>query len=382
MGATVNSLRTEEGEAIRSSARAFVRGRAPVAHLRALRDARDPVGYSRELWREMGGLGFAGMVIPERYGGGGLGFAELGLVFEELGRNLVPTPLLSTLLAGGAVLRGGTEALRQSILPDVCACERVMALAHEEGVRHAPYAVATRAERDRHGFVLHGEKSFVIDGHGADAFVVVGRTSGASGEREGLTLFHVPGGAPGLSTQRLDMVDSRNVARIRLDAVRVAERDVLGEIDRGSDVLDGVLSRAAAALAAEMLGGLEEAFDRTIAYLKTRKQFGVYIGSFQALKHRAAWMFCEVELTRSLVCEALRAIDADRDDAPLLASAAKARASDTFVLVANEAIQMHGGIGVTDELDVGLYLKRARVAAELLGGAAYHRERFAKLRGY
>jgi alkylation response protein AidB-like acyl-CoA dehydrogenase len=331
----------------------------------------------------MAGLGFAGMSLPEKYGGGGLGLAELGIVLEEIGQNLAPTPLLSTaLLGGGAILLGGPEPLREAWLPGICAGDMVVALAHDEGPRHAPYAVATRAERDGQGFVLRGEKAFVVDGYGADALVVVARSSGAPGEREGLTLFLVPGKAPGLSERRLETVDSRNVARVVLDAVRVSEHDIVGAPERGAEVLDPVLSRAAAALSAEMLGGLSEAFDRTIAYLKTRRQFGVCIGSFQALKHRASLMFCEVELTRSLVLEALRAIDAGREDALLLASAAKARASDTYVLVTNEAVQMHGGVGVTDELDIGLYLKRARVAEALLGGAAYHRDRFAKLRGY
>jgi alkylation response protein AidB-like acyl-CoA dehydrogenase len=372
----------EEQQAIRSAARGFVRDRAPVAHLRALRDNRDALGYSRDLWREMAALGFSGLAVPERWGGSGLGYAELGIVAEELGRNLVPTPLLSNVLAGGAVLLGGSDQQRDATLPGVCAGERVIALAHEEGTRHLPYVVSTRARRDDNGFVLEGEKSLVLDGHGAHAFVVVARTGCASGERDGLTLFLVPGAAAGVATQRLDLVDSRNAARVRLQGVRVGEQDVLGRIDRGADALDRVLDRAAAVLTAEMLGGMQEAFDRTIAYLKTRKQFGVLIGSFQALKHRAAWMFCEIELTRSLVAEALRAIDAGRDDAPSLVSAAKARASEAYILVTNEAVQMHGGVGVTDELDIGLYLKRARVCEQTLGAPEYHRRRFARLRGY
>jgi acyl-CoA dehydrogenase len=373
---------THEQEAIRDAARSFARERTPVAHLRALRDACDPVGFSRGLWGEMARLGFVGMVFPERLGGAGLGYAELGLVVEELGRNLAPAPLLATVLGGSAVLLGAKTALREATLPAVCTGERVLALAHDEGSRHAPYAVATRAQRDGSGLVLRGEKSFVLDGHVADAFVVVARTSGAPGERDGLTLVHVDARAPGVSALRLDVIDSRNVARVRLDGVRVAEADVIGAPDRGADVLDRVLDRGTAALAAEMLGGAQEAFERTIAYLKTRHQFGVPIGSFQALKHRAAWMFCEVELARSVVMEALRALDGARDDAPILVSAAKARVSDAYALVANEAVQMHGGVGVTDELDIGLYLKRARVAEHTLGTAAYHRDRFARLRGY
>jgi alkylation response protein AidB-like acyl-CoA dehydrogenase len=371
----------EERQAIRDSARNFVRGRAPVSHLRALRDARAPLGYSRDLWREMARLGFAGLTVPERWGGAGLGFAELGVVAEELGRTLAPEPLVSSALGAAALLAGGSDAMKDAMLPGVCAGDRVLALAHEEGMRHAPYAVATRARLDGGTLVLDGEKSFVPDGYMADAFVVVARTSGEPGDRRGITLVYVPADA-GVTTERLDLVDSRNAARVHLRGVRVDAGNVLGVFDRGGDLLDPLLDRGAAAISAEMLGGTEEAFDRTVAYLKTRQQYGVPIGSFQALKHRAAWMFCEIALTRSIVAEALRALDAGRDDAATLASAAKARASDTYVLATNEAVQMHGGVGVTDELDIGFFMKRARVCEATFGSASYHRARFASLRGY
>jgi acyl-CoA dehydrogenase len=212
--------------------------------------------------------------------------------------------------------------------------------------------------------------------------VVVARTSGDEADREGLTLFVLPASAPGVSSTRTPLVDSRGAARIRLEGVSAAPADVIGAIGRGADVLDPLLDRAAAGLAAEMLGSTQEVFDRTVAYLKERRQFGVPIGSFQALQHRAAWLLCEIELTRSVVGEALRALDEGRPDAPLLASAAKARASDTFLLAAAEAVQMYGGAGVTDELDIGFFLKRARTTEALLGTAAYHRDRFARLSGY
>jgi alkylation response protein AidB-like acyl-CoA dehydrogenase len=329
----------------------------------------------------MAGLGFAGLTLPERWGGAGLGFAELGIVAEELGRTLAPAPLVSNALAAGAVLAGGSDAMKEATLPAVCGGDRVLALAHEEGLRHAPYAVATRARPDGGALVLDGEKSFVPDGYMADAFVVVARTSGEPGDRHGITLVYVPADA-GVTTERLDLVDSRNAARVCLRGARVDARNVLGVLDCGSDLLDPLLDRGAAALSAEMLGGTQEAFDRTVAYLKTRQQYGVPIGSFQALKHRAAWMFCEIALTRSIVAEALRALDAGRGDAAALASAAKARASDTYVLVTNEAVQMHGGVGVTDELDIGFFMKRARVCEATFGSASYHRRRFATLRGH
>jgi alkylation response protein AidB-like acyl-CoA dehydrogenase len=366
-------LLTEDQEDIRRTARSFVQERAPVAHLRSLRDGKDSIGWAPELWRELAQLGLVGMAIPEAYGGGGLGFAELGLVLEELGRNLVPTPFLSTVVLGAsALLRAGNEQQKRELLPAVCAGEHVIAFALDEGTRFAPASIATRAERTPGGYRLSGEKSFVLDGHVADTLIVV-----ASGP----VLLLVPRSARGVTLQRLDTIDSRNVARVRFDAVEVPEA---ARLPGGSAaVLDGILDRGAVALAAEMFGGLCEAFERTVAYLKVRKQFGVPIGSFQALKHRAAHMFCEVELARSIVLEALRAVDDEaRPDTPLLASAAKARTADAYLHIAAEAIQMHGGIGVTDELDIGLYYKRARAAAMTLGESSYHRDRFARLRGY
>ena len=371
---------TEDQEDIRRTARAFVQERAPVEHFRKLRDAHDPVGFSRELWRALAELGLVGMALPETYGGGGLGLAELGLVLEELGKNLVPTPFLSTVVLGaGAVLAAGSEAQRREILPRVCTGELLLAFALDEGTRHAGVAgVKTRLERHADGFVLNGEKSFVLDGHIADSLIVVAREGTG-----GLTLLVVPRAAAGVTVRRLDAIDSRNAARVTFANVVVPISAVLGEPGAADAVVERVLDRGAAALAAESFGSLCEAFERTVAYLKVRKQFGVPIGSFQALKHRAAHMFCEVELSRSIVLEALRALDdATRADAPLLASVAKARVSDTFVLVASEAIQMHGGIGVTDELDIGLFYKRAHVAAATLGASTYHRDRFARLRGY
>jgi acyl-CoA dehydrogenase len=374
---------TEDQESIRKMAREFVQRRMPTTHLRALRDGADALGYSPACWSELAGLGVAGMTFPEAVGGVGLGFAELGIVLEECGRTLAPTPIVSTVvLAGGAISLGGTDAQRARWLPGVCAGERVLALAHDEGTRHARHRVATRAEPVAGGFRITGEKSFVLDGHGADALVVVARVAGASADRAGIGLFIVPAGSPGLTVARTPLVDSRNAARVRLDGVVVPDDQVLGAPDGGAAVLDRVLDRGAIAVSAEMLGGALEAFERTVAYLKTRRQFGVLIGSFQALKHRAAQMFCEVELSRSIVLAALRALDDDGPDAALLAAAAKARTTDTFLRVAGEAIQMHGGIGVTDELDIGLFYKRARVAAMTLGDAAYQRDRYARLQGY
>lgn len=371
-------VRTEDQESIQRAARAFVQAKMPVSHLRALRDTRDAAGLSREVWREMASLGLAGVTLPEAYGGGGLGFAELAIVLEECGRSLAPTPMIASVVLGaGAIAIAGTDAQKGAHLPAVAAGDELLAFAHEEGTRHAPYAIAARAEKSGAGWTITGEKSMVLDGHVADFFVVVARSGGAG--REGLGLFLVPRSAGGVTVTRLSIVDSRNAARVRFDG---AEGEALGDAANGADVLDALLDRGAAALSAEMLGGAIEAFSRTVAYLKERKQFGVLIGSFQALKHRAAQLFCEIELTKSIVREACVAIDEGRGDARALVSAAKARATDTFLLVSSEAVQMHGGIGVTDELDIGFFLKRARVAGMTFGDAAFHRDRFARIGGY
>ncbi len=374
---------TDEQESMHRVARDFVRERMPTTHLRDLRDRGDIDGFSRERWREMAALGVAGMIFPEALGGVGLGFAELGIVLEECGRTLAPTPLVATVaLCGSAIALAGSASQRAALLPGVCAGDRILALAHEEGRRHSPYRIATRAERRPGGYRVSGEKTFVLDGHVADTLIVVARVAGEDADRDGLSLLVVPANAPGVTVTRTLMVDSRNAASVGLEGVEVSDADVLGANREGADLLDQVIDRGAAALSAEMLGGALETFERTISYLKTRRQFGVPIGSFQALKHRAAEMFCEIELTRSVVLEALRAIDEGRPDASLVVAAAKARASDTFLLVSSEAIQMHGGVGVTDELDIGLFYKRARVAAMTFGDAAYQRNRYARLRGY
>ena len=374
---------TEEQELLRSTAREFVTEHAPVKELRRLRDANDPVGFSRELWGQMAELGWAGIVLPEEFGGADLGYAELGVVLEECGRTLAATPFVSTVLLGAnALLLAGNGPLKKDLLHAVSKGELVLALALQEGPHHAPYQVAATATPTRDGYTLSGKKTFVQDGHVADRLVVVARTSGKSGERDGLSLFLVPKSARGLTVTRTTMVDGRNSANLELRDVEVDKSSLIGTLGRGADVLDPVLDRATIGLSAELLGTITEAFERTVNYLKARKQFGVPIGSYQALKHRAAEMFTQVELSRSIVLDALRAIDEKRPDLPVLASVAKARVSDTAFLVGNEAVQMHGGIGVTDEEEIGLFLKRARVAELTFGDGAYHRARFAALSGF
>lgn len=375
---------TEDQELLAKTAADFVREHSPVSRTRALRDTKDPVGFSRALWKQMAELGWVGILVPESYGGAGMGLAELAVVLEALGRGLAPEPFLSTVLLGAPALTiGGDEAQRAEWLPGVCAGERLLTVAyHEVASWYDSSRVATRAERDAGGWRLHGEKVHVLDGHVADAFVVSARSAGGESDEAGVTLFLVPRGSEGLSVERQHRIDSRNAARLRLEGVRVGPEQRVGPEGAGGSLLEQVLDRAAIGLCAEMLGSMGEVFERTLVYLKTRKQFAVPIGSFQALKHRAARVFMEIELARSAVLAASRAADEDHPELARLASVAKARCSDAFMLCANEAVQMHGGIGMTDEHEIGFFLKRARVAELTFGDAAWHRERWARLGGY
>lgn len=373
----------EEQTMLRDNARDFVTSRAPVKHLRALRDSDEADGFSRDVWKEMVDLGWPAIPFPESCGGLGLGYRELGIIMEECGRMLVPTPLLaSVVLGGGAVLAGGTEAQKQAMLPGVCDGSLLLTLAFQERSRFHRYPATTRATPTAGGFSITGEKCFVIDGHVADHIVVSARTSGDGEGREGVSLFVVDPGAKGLTIERTRMVDSRNVARIVLDGVEVSKDALIGTLDSGSDVLDPVLDQATACLSAELVGLSDQAFETTVEYLKTRVQFDVLIGTFQALQHRAVDMFCELELARSITADALNAIDEGRDDVAAMASAAKARCSDLSRKVTREAVQMHGGIGMTDEHDIGFYMKRGATAELALGDSAHHRSRFATLKGY
>ena len=372
-----------EAQLVRDSALEFFTDKSPILMLRKLRDSRDPDGFSRALWREMADLGWTGFLVPEAHGGSEFGMVGLGQVLEAAGRTLAATPLLSTaLIAASAIDLAGSEAQKQKYFPGLISGDTIFALALEESAHHNPNRIATTAKRDGDGWVLDGAKRFVIDGHVANQLIVVARTSGGQNDRNGITLFMVPADAAGVAITRSSMIDSRNAARLTLTGVKVASDAVLGRLDGGADPLEAVLDRARAGLAAEMLGSSSEAFERTVQYLKDRKQFGVAIGSFQALKHRAAQMFCEVEVTRSAVTAALAALDENANDASLLASLAKSKASDTAYLTGNEGVQMHGGIGMTDEHDIGFFMKRARVTQAMFGDAAFHRDRYAALTGY
>jgi len=324
-------------------------------------------------------LGWAGITIPEDFGGLGFGYMGMGVVMEECGRTLTCSPLLATAVGASAIIHGGSDDQKSELLPMVAGGELLLSLALEETPHHSPYGSLMKAEKSGDGYKVTGAKKFVLDGHVADKLVVVARSSGNSGDRDGLTLVLVDRDAKGVKVTRTIMADSRNAANIEFDG---AEGALLGEEGKGADVLDKALDAGRILLSAEMLGGLQECFERTIEYLKVREQFGVPIGSFQALKHRAAEMFCEVELSKSVVLEALSALDEDSEETAELASLAKARLNDTYNLVSSEGIQMHGGIGMTDEYEIGFFMKRSRVSEHTFGSSAFHRNRYGELQGY
>ncbi len=373
----------EEQSQLRDSAQGFLSDKAPVAHLRKLRDDRDPEGFSRELWKGFAAMGFCGLLVPEAHGGSGLGHIEAGIIMEAIGGNLTPSPFLSTSLIGVTALMRGASAERNSdMLAKIAAGDLLVALAVDERGKHRPREIAMEAKRSGNGFILTGAKTFVVDGHVADRLIVAARTAGAPGEAEGLTLFLVDRSAKGVEIERTIMVDAHNGARIRFESVAVDADAVLGDIDRGWNLLDGVLKVGRAAVAAELSGVGEAAFRRTVAYLRERRQFGKFIGEFQALQHRAAHLYCEIEITRAAVLNALQTLDLNFDVAGPAVAVAKARAGRTATLAVQEAVQMHGGVGMTDALDIGFFMKRARVAEELFGDYAFHADAFARAANY
>ncbi|GHE46482.1 isovaleryl-CoA dehydrogenase [Camelimonas fluminis] len=373
----------DEQTMLRDTARSFLASEAPVAALRQLRDANVADGFSRELWKQFAGMGFAGVLIPEDFGGVGLGHVEAGVVAEEIGRNLAATPFLSTaVLTASALLNGGSDAQKAAWLPKIAGGEIIGALAVDEGAKHRPEKTALQATRTGNGFTLNGAKTFVVDGHVADLLVVAARTSGQPGETQGLTLFLVAGDAGGVSRERTVMVDAHNAARVNFDNVQVDADAALGPVDGGYELLERVLNVGRAVLAAELSGVGGQAFDIAQAYVKERSQFGRIIGEFQALQHRSAHLFSELEVTRAAVIKALQTLDASPEKAATIVAVAKARAGASTELAVQEGVQMHGGNGMTDAFDIGLYMKRARVAQELLGDSNFHADRLARANGY
>lgn len=374
---------TDEQALLKEQAKTWARDEAPVSKFREMRDSGNEYGFDKATWAGIGQMGWAGIVVPEAYGGVDMGHLTFGVVLEELGRQLVASPLLASGLVGAsALVLGGNEAQKERWLPGIAEGSLVATLAVDEGPRHDPARTALAAERTTGGFRLSGRKVHVLEGLAADLFVVAARTSGQPGEFGGITLFLVEGDAPGVSRQRLVTLDSRGHANVGFGGVEVPAEAVLGAVDGGDAILQPTLDRARAGMAADMLGTAAQAFDMTLSYLETRVQFGQVIGSFQALGHRAAGLYIEMELARSCVEAALSAIDDGVDEVPQLCSLSKAKAGDFLHHMSNELIQIHGGIGMTDEFDAGLYLKRARVLEATFGNQAFHRDRYATLMGF
>ena len=376
-------LFNEEQQYLKDTAKDFVQKNAPINHFRELRDSKDETGYSKELWKQMAELGWAGILISEEYGGSDFGMMGMGGILEETGRCLVPSPLFSTALLGASLIElGGKADQKKDLLTKIAKGELTTAFALEEGSRHTPYRISTTAEKKGENFVLNGKKTFVLDGHSADLIVLAARTSGGIEDQSGISLFLIDPNSTGLQRKRTHMVDSRNASEIHLKDVEVSETKLLGELDAGFSIIEEVLERGQIGISAEMLGNTLEAFDITLEYLKERKQFGAVIGSFQALQHRAAVMFAEIELTKSSVMGALNAVDENSNDRSRFASLAKFKAGEILHLVSSEAVQMHGGVGVTDEFDIGFFLKRSRVAEQIFGSSDYHLDRYATLSEY
>ncbi len=372
----------DDQSALQDSVRDFVSTEAPVSHLRGLRDAKDEDGFSRKLWQQFAEMGFNGILVSEDEDGLGMGHLEAGIVLEEIGRNLTPSPFLTTSVAGVAALNAGGKHLRDKYIPGILAGETILGLAIEEGPKHRPDKIAMEASRSGNGFKLNGRKSFVIHGASADALIVAARTAGSAGDEEGVTLFMVDRDAAGLSAESARLVDNGQAAAVTFNGVEVDADAVIGEVDQGQAVLTALLQAGRTGAAAEMVGVGAGAMDMTVDYLKQRKQFGQMIGEFQALQHRASHLYSEMEIARAAVMKAQQLLDEGNAGADVMVSVAKAKAGRTANLAVREGVQMHGGIGMTDEYDIGFYMKRDRALSEFMGDANYHANRVAELNGY
>jgi alkylation response protein AidB-like acyl-CoA dehydrogenase len=373
----------DEQRLLADSARDFLAARSPVNAQRRLRDEGGTLGFDPQLWQDARDLGWSAIPFPEDFGGLDFGCMGLGPIFEAVGRNLSATPMLSSVVLGGSLLHlAGNPQQQEYWLQAVIGGERRVALAVDEQARHDPRHVALQAVAEGTGYRLHGDKYWVLDGLGADTYVLAARTSGQPGQTQGISLFLVPADAPGLTVSALPLIDSRNCARLGLDQVLLGSETLLGTLGEGWTALDTALDRGRTCLAAELLGLAEQLFQTTLDYLKTRVQFDTQIGTFQVLQHRAAQMYVDLALSRSALMAALSALDdveLSAQERGRLVSLAKWKVGDTALKISSEAVQMHGGIGVTDELDVGLFLKRARVAQSCLGDRDFHCERYSAL---
>ncbi len=373
----------DDQTALQDTIRDFIADAAPVSHMRALRDADDPTGFSRDLWKQFAEMGFTGILIGEEHGGLGLGHVEAGIVLEEIGRNLTPSPFLTTAVAAVAALKGAYPDQARTWLPRIARGEALFALALEGGAKHQPVNASLRAEPSGNGFRLNGRKQFVVHGHVADMLIVSAVTGGRPGEEAYfMSLFLVSPQAPGVSVDPFRMVDAGLASTVTFDDVEVAGDALLCQVNEGVDLLAKLHRAGGVGAASELLGVGGAAADMTLSYLKQRKQFGTTIGSYQALQHRAAHLYSEMEVARAAVLKAQHLLDAGSAEADGAVSVAKAMTSLATTLAVQEGVQMHGGIGMTDEYDIGFFMKRARVLAETFGDANYHADKLARAAGY
>ena len=374
---------TEDQAMLADTARGFLADEGNIAkQLRHLRDINCKDGFGHALWKQMAELGLTGILVEEADGGLGMGHVEAGIVLEEIGRNLTPSPFLTSSVMAATALGGASADLKGRYLPGLIAGDSVFAVAIDEGPKHRPERIATRAERSGNGFKLSGSKAFVVQGGSADMLVVAARTAGDDSDHDGITLFAVPKDAAGMNLDVVRLVDSAQAAHLKLDNVQLDADAVIGDVDGGRELLNRVLNAGRIGAAAESVGVAMGSFEMTTTYLKQRKQFGKLIGEFQALQHRAAHHYSELEIARAAVIKAQQLLDGGSDKAELMVSVAKAKAGKAASLAVKEGVQMHGGIGMTDEYDIGLYMKRDRALAEFMGDMYYHAERVAQLSGY
>jgi alkylation response protein AidB-like acyl-CoA dehydrogenase len=373
----------EDQAMLADTAKSFMADEGNIAkQLRHYRDRDCPDGFGHAIWKQMAELGFTGILVSEEDGGLGMGQVEAGIVLEEIGRNLTPSPFLTSSVLAATAIGKGSDDLRGRYLPGLISGEAVYAVAIDESAKHRPDRIATRAEKSGNGFKLSGKKSFVIQGASSDMIVVAARTSGDDSDADGITLFAVPKDAAGMSQDPVRLVDSSMASHITFDGVELDGDAVIGEVDGGRDVLNAVLNAGRIGAAAEGVGVARGAMDMTVDYLKQRKQFGKLIGEFQALQHRAAHLYSEVEIAQAATIKAQQLLDGDAPSADLMISVAKAKVAKAAGLAVKEGVQMHGGIGMTDEYDVGLYMKRDRALQEFLGDAYFHAGRVAEMSGY
>ena len=374
---------TDDQAMLAETAQQFMGEEGAIAkQLRKWRDQGCHDGFGHDLWKQMAEMGFTGIIVPEADGGLGMGHVEAGIVLEEIGRNLTPSPFLTSSVMAATALAAANEDARSRWLPGLVSGDSVFAVAIDEGAKHRPERIATKAERSGNGFKLSGKKDFVVQGASADMIVVAARTSGSDDDADGVTLFAVPKDAAGLGHNSVRLVDSSMASHLTLDGVELDGDAVIGEVDGGREVLNRVLDAGRVGAAAEAVGVARGSMDMTIDYLKQRKQFGKLIGEFQALQHRAAHLYSEVEIARAVLIKAQQLLDAGAENASLMASVAKAKVGKAAGLAVKEGVQMHGGIGMTDEYDIGLYMKRDRALAEFMGDVYYHADRVARMSGY